>query len=127
MLYTYYLASKLNITRVFLDHLQEQCVQMLTMCLHCCTASPLWHQREPQINSERWPNYGPVKMFRLNCDGGAAAVFKCLHTHIQLPAQFTGAKKCLRQLFPTSRITNPKLLYVDNAKRYKSIMSYAVK
>lgn len=35
-------------------------------------------------------------MFRVSCDrGGAAAVFQCLHTDIQLPALFTGAKEKL--------------------------------
>lgn len=34
MLYTYYLASKLDITTLFLDRLQEQCVKNVFTLLH---------------------------------------------------------------------------------------------
>lgn len=108
--YPHYLPSKLDVTTLFLDNLQEQYVQPLRVCLHGSISSTLRHQRPPQINSERWPNYGPVKMFRVSCDrGGAAAVFQCLHTDIQLPALFTGAKNnCPWQLVPASRPKDPQ-------------------
>lgn len=110
--YPHYLPSKLDVTTLFFDNLQEQYVQPLRVCLHGSISSTLWHQRPPQINSERWPNYGPVKMFRVSCDrGGAAAVFQCLHTDIQLPALFTGAKNNCPQLaaVPSKQTQRPPI------------------
>lgn len=91
--------QKLDITPFFLNCLLVQCVQTFGVCLHICTSSTLWHQREPVINSEHWPKCGPLEVFRVNCAGGGAAVFKCLHTHIKLPAPFTRAKITPRRLF----------------------------
>lgn len=133
--YPRYLPSKLDVTTLFLDHLQEQYIQPLTVCLHGSNSSTLWHQRRPQINSGGWPNYGPVKMFRVSCDRGrAAAVFQCFHTDIQLPALFAGAKKNGPwQLFPASRppIHMQKSTILSglfySAKGFKGIRSFAIK